>query len=160
MNICIMNFEIVISIISLVVAAASFAVTSVYAYKNHKQTKRLSKEQHDLEEKLLNRQQQLAVLTEYTGRYERIVESMPKELMSDQSGIQTQMMLYFDLCSEEFYLHKKGLLSDEIWEMWLDGMRFTTKVQSYKTYWIELSPNYNDDFCNFFNKEVVNHVRK
>lgn len=153
----IMNTELIVSIFSLVVAAASFAVASFYAYKNHKQTERLSREQHDLEAKLLNRQQQLAVFTEYTGRYERIVESMPKELMEDPFGKQTHMMLYFDLCSEEFYLHKKGLLSDEIWEMWIDGMRLTMKVQSYKTSWKSHAQFYNEDFCYFFDQEVINY---
>ena len=66
------------------------------------------------------------------------------------------MRLYFDLCSEEYHLWRKGMIPNQIWEMWKEGMQITTNRPIYKKAWKDLSVEYNKDFWQYFNREVIN----
>lgn len=147
--------NVIISVITAVVAIVALYVSIDTSKRNRKQNEDLSQMQHDQFEQLAERQRQLFIFNEYTRRYEQIMVSMPQEILPDENGVRHHAMLYFNLCSEEFYLHKKGLLPDEIWKMWLDGMRLTMKVIPYQTQWKSQSQFYSDDFCNFFDLEVI-----
>lgn len=65
-----------------------------------------------------------------------------KSIQSNNVGI--YIRLYFDLCSEEFYLHTKGMIEDYVWELWTDGMRTAMRQRSYKASWKLLGQYYND----------------
>lgn len=48
------------------------------------------------------------------------------------------------------------MIPGHIWQMWKDGMQITTDREIYKIAWEKLKYNYNKDFQEYFNREVVN----
>ena len=70
-------------------------------------------------------------------------------------NVNRYMRLYFDLCSEEYHLHEKELISKDVWQMWIDGIRQNFKQQIYKDAWRSLAANYNNQFCTFVTYEIL-----
>ena len=102
-----------------------------------------------------NKQYQYQFFAEYTKRYQDLILQMPDDL--DISSINCKdvdkfMRLYFDLCSEEFYLRSKGVIDNKVWELWEDGIRTTMRKPKYKTAWKLLGSYYDDEnFSHFMN---------
>ena len=96
---------------------------------------------------------------EYTKRYQDIIMAMPAEVFSGEARMDNTtlkyMQLYFDLCSEEYHLHKQGVIPDDVWNNWKEGMELIMKVKLYKTCWTHRSGLYNSDFADFFDREVI-----
>ena len=65
------------------------------------------------------------------------------------------MQLYFDLCGEEFHLYQNGLVPDDVWNIWKEGMEIITRVDLYKKSWDRLKSDYNDDFYHFMERDVL-----
>ena len=92
-------------------------------------------------------QQQWNFFTEYTRRYHEIMV----HLYDNNNTHHTEYYrLYFDLCSEEYYLHKKNYLPQKVWKMWEDGMKLMAKHQSLETTWRDSRCLYNKQFIQFF----------
>jgi hypothetical protein len=102
--------------------------------------------------KTQQRQTQLSFFSEYTRRYQDIM----LHLCDDNSEV--YFRLYFDLCSEEFYLHEHKYLPDEVWDMWEDGMKIMAKNHSFETAWTNASQFYDSEFNRFFNK-IINESK-
>lgn len=106
------------------------------------------------------RQNKIMLFSEYTRRYQELLINMPPNMVCCTDHLNDEiliyMRLYFDLCSEEFHLWKKGMIPNQVWEMWKEGMQITTNRPIYKMAWKELSVEYNRDFWRYFNKEVIN----
>lgn len=101
-----------------------------------------------------NKRHKLQFFAEYTRRYQDIILRMPED-PSDPQFLK-YMQLYFDLCSEEFYLYKKGLIDKNVWDLWVDGMALTMKKRSFKTAWqSHLAQHYNDDDFLHFISELL-----
>lgn len=101
-----------------------------------------------------NKRHKLQFFTEYTRRYQDIILRMPED-PSDPQFLK-YMQLYFGLCSEEFYLYKKGLIDKNVWDLWVDGMALTMKKRSFKTAWQgHLAQHYNDDDFLHFISELI-----
>ena len=104
---------------------------------------------------IANQQFKLHFFAEYTKRYQELMLYMPKDI--DTSSIHNKdvdvyMRLYFDLCSEEFLLHSKGVIDDYVWSLWVEGMRTLMNKTKYKTAWKLLGSYYdNKSFVNFMN---------
>lgn len=98
---------------------------------------------------------------DYTRRYQEIILAMPESL-TDETARSTDrdvirhMRLYFDLCSEEFYLHDKGYFPEDIWKFWVAGLRDNLKRRVYHNSWLLLEPYYNANFCDFMNNQILN----
>lgn len=105
------------------------------------------------------RQSKNDFFAEYTRRYENIILAMPEDVFEGTAKVDgttlKYMQLYFDLCSEEYHLHKKGLIPDDVWDNWKEGMEITTHVELYKESWHRIKDNYNEAFCHFMEKEVL-----
>ena len=100
------------------------------------------------------------IFMDYTKRYNDWIVSIPKELFNGQGSINDYatkniVRVYIDLCSEEFYLHKKGLIEDEIWNIWSSGMRDIFKYRRLEPFWKVLAVEYDDDFVHFINHEII-----
>ena len=91
---------------------------------------------------------QLSFFSEYTRRYQDIM----LHLCNDNS--EEYYRLYFDLCSEEFYLHERKSLPDDVWKMWEDGMKLMAKNRSLETTWKNASQLYNEKFNQFFGRII------
>ena len=133
-----------ISIITLVAAVTSIIIT----VWNTMRTNRLTFTNH-----------QSMIFSEFTRRYQDIILSMPDEVFKDETAemsflVQKHMMLYFNLCSEEHYLHDKGDIPAEIWHKWVEGIKITTTAQIYRTYWARLKSSYNPEFVQFMHDEI------
>lgn len=64
------------------------------------------------------------------------------------------MTLYFDLCSEEYHLFKKGFIPDDVWSTWVEGMRITVGSTIYANSWKMIAHSYNNDFWHFMNNHI------
>lgn len=104
------------------------------------------------------------MFAEYTRRYQDIVLNMPDcifdglPIMYDKA--ERYMRLYFDLCSEEFYLWKAGAIPSSVWMLWKEGMVMETRKDIYMMAWEKLREYYNAPFITFFETEVIELNRK
>jgi len=84
----------------------------------------------------IRKQLWLQMFTEYTRRYADAMASMPFEARRVSAArevsplkehvrefVLTAMRRYFNLCSEELYLHQRGSIDDETWNIWKAGIR-------------------------------------
>ena len=87
---------------------------------------------------------------EYTKRYQDIILNMPNT-DDDEAQVKKYMRLYFDLCSEEYHLYKRGRIPSDVWELWEDGMRLSVRRERYRMAWEQLKSEYetNADFLRF-----------
>ncbi len=94
----------------------------------------------------------MSFFAEYTKRYQEIEIG----LMSDCEKTRYKYYhIYFDLCSEEYYLHSCGCLPKDVWDMWKDGMKLMVKVKELQTAWKSCSQLYNKNFNEFFNDMII-----
>lgn len=116
------------------------------------------------------RLQNTTILLDFSKRYQEIMLAMPDEENKQEKYI----LLYFDLCSEEYRLRKKSkskrrnvfhrvfnwrdeLVDIDTWKLWEDGMKIfmTTKAKS-RQIWKENRMDYDsDDFQCFFDEIVA-----
>ena len=68
--------------------------------------------------------------------------------------------LYFDLCSEEYYLHEKGYIPQKVWNLWTEGMQMIVNNKDFLIAWKICSQYYNDDFCHFIDKDIIKPSNK
>ena len=107
------------------------------------------------------------VFTEYTKRYTETVRDLPSEARrpngkfdfsqlggSDRDRVYNAMRAYLNLCSEEFYLQKKGRIDRETWEIWKLGIRDTMRLPWLHDTWGEMREEYVyfDEFCRFMDE--------
>jgi hypothetical protein len=62
------------------------------------------------------------------------------------------MRAYFDLCYEEWDLHKRTLIDDKSWLVWKDGMSNTLHKQAFQdawTYFTKADSEYGVEFTQF-----------
>lgn len=163
----IMEVENIYHIVSIIVMPISMIVAVAALVCSQKTLSRELKEannrmiiqlQHNYE--IFVKQTQETFFAEYTKRYQDIILHMPDDEKNSQWI--KYVRLYFDLCSEEYHLHEKGLINDDVWKLWVDGMRDDVKRQSFRNAWIHpLGQCYNDNgFINFMNQEIINYGTK
>jgi hypothetical protein len=106
----------------------------------------------------------LLTFSEYTRRYSEIVRELPSEARRpggtfafaelhpcEQGRVLNVARAYFNLCSEEYYLHTRGRIDDATWEIWRDGMIEVLRAPWSRTTWELLKPEYRFlEFCEFF----------
>lgn len=83
---------------------------------------------------------------EYTKRYQEIVLNFPEginrsDFVIDQRESQEHqktmryMRAYVDLCFEEYTLHEKGFIDDDLWSIWEGGMKTAFSKSAFKQAW-------------------------
>lgn len=88
----------------LVAALITIFVSSYWSSKTIKETQKRAKKQYEFQ-----------FFAEYTKRYQDLILQMPKDIDTSSiynKDIDVYMRLYFDLCSEEYYLHSEGVIDD------------------------------------------------
>ena len=132
----------VITTIGVVVSATFAGLSVAFSRKSIKSARESA-----------DRQNRFNLFVEYTHRYQDIILN----LYSNPEKREEYMRLYFDLCSEEFYLHKEGMIDDYIWDLWVDGMRMMMNNQQNQTAWIKLGGYFGDNsFICFMDNVVIN----
>jgi hypothetical protein len=81
---------------------------------------------------------QLQVFLEYTRRFEAMSAELPMFIrLNDPTGgikphedpyfLESFMLRYLNICSEEWFLQKSGMITKEVWELWKHYIEGTLK---------------------------------
>lgn len=140
--------NLIVQIIVAAIYAATLITTIVIAFRQNKKADEIAMKQIRNE-----------FYAEYTRRYQDIILAMPDAVfegtaIADGATLK-YMQLYFDLCSEEYHLHQNGLVPDNVWDNWKEGMEITTHIELYKKAWDKIKGTYNEDFYLFMEREVL-----
>ena len=94
------------------------------------------------------RQMNAQLFLEYTSRYDQIMQSYKSRIIDldidsdslpEVTGEVDQCLLrYLNLCSEEYYLWKRGYLNDDIWLIWEGEIKRSLNSELYKRAWVVL----------------------
>ena len=138
------TIAIIVAIVSLVGTSAFSIITLV---RESEENRKLHK---------------LTIFSEYTKRYNDIMYEMPEEVFSNDVKLTLEThkyaRLYFNLCSEEFYLKEHGLVNSEIWDNWADGMATRMKSPTLQKEWEYMrEEEYFDNFRNFMDELIENN---
>ena len=140
----------VIEFVGLITAVITIIFTQVNAHRQNK---------------MLLKQSRALMFAEYTRRYQEILLRMPNTIYSglfsttDQEAM-IYMRLYFDLCSEEYWLWKEGIIPEKTWQIWLEGMQITFNRKPFFIAWNFLGGMYDPDFSKYFRINVVEWNKK
>lgn len=114
--------------ISIIIAILSLVGTSVFAIITLRSEADENRKLH-----------KLTIFSEYTKRYNDIMLHMPEEIFAQETKLTKEThkyaRLYFNLCSEEFYLKEHGLIDAEIWNNWNDGIITRMKSPVMQAEW-------------------------
>lgn len=104
-------------------------------------------------------QRRLSMFAEYTKRYQDIILSMPDNVYMGVGELNIlslkHLQLYFDLCSEEYHLWRNGIVPNDIWKLWSEGMRITLQNSVYRKAWDKLRNDYYKTFQTYFDTEII-----
>jgi hypothetical protein len=105
---------------------------------------------------VLRNQLRLQVFLEYTRRFDEIkfpdgsftarwVDLDPKRARKSQRAFRK----YFDLCSQEWWLHHTGKIENRVWEVWVRGMADIINTPGGRHAWKVIQPEYQTVFPGF-----------
>lgn len=92
----------------------------------------------------ISKQLKLQNYSDYTKRYQEIILNFPEDVneqefilvgRDDYKKTMRYMRAYFDMCYEEWHLHTRGLMDDETWSVWRDGMKTAFSKPAFKQAW-------------------------
>lgn len=95
------------------------------------------------------RQVNANLFLKYADRYQEVMDSFPPgalEARLDVDGeppeaseaLSLAVLRYLNLCSEEFYLCKRGYLSEDVWKIWEAELERTVSSPLLKREWQKL----------------------
>ena len=103
--------------------------------------------------------------TYFWNRFDKILENLPSDFFDenfDFSSVQNQEQLkrtirsYFQMCSQEYYLYKKGKISHEIWTEWENGMKYFFNIPSIIEHYETLGASVtHQDFQDYVQKVIL-----
>ncbi|MFB6317293.1 hypothetical protein [Saccharicrinis sp. FJH54] len=113
---------------------------------------------------LTREQMKLNFFADYTKRYQEIILNFPENINEQDFNFEVldaeikaktlrYMRAYFDLCSEEYYLHREGKIDTKVWEEWEGGIKFTFSKKAFKDAWkiINLDSKFYKEFMKWVN---------
>lgn len=115
-------------------------------------------------------QLRMTTFIEYTKRYATIMASLPFDARKPDSGYDLASVSeterrrvlgvfrdYFNLCSEENWLHATGKLDADTWRIWKLGMKQVAASPAFAGAWDSLRDEYAvfRDFITFMDSEIV-----
>ena len=141
-----MNFELIIQLATLISVIVGIATLS-FAIRSYQ------------------RQMNAQVFIEYTGRFEQIMQSFPhsawaarlnleKALPEPSDELSLCVLRYLNLCSEEYYLRRRGYLAKEVWGIWERELQRTLKCPLFVREWKKLVGEFEsyEDFRRYVEK--------
>lgn len=115
----------------------------------------------------INKQIKLNFFSEYTKRYEDIISNFPENINEESFSYENlasekkdktmrYMRIYFDLCSEEFFLREKDRIEKYVWDEWEEGMSSAFKKKAFKEAWAKILKDtyFGDKFKDFVNLKM------
>lgn len=100
------------------------------------------------------RQVNAELFLRYTARYQEVMDSFPvgsrgARLKSDgeppepSEALSLAVLRYLNLCSEEFYLCKRGYLSKDVWHIWEAELKRTLASPLLRREWTTLRSEFS-----------------
>ena len=99
---------------------------------------------------------------EYTKRYQEIILNFPENINEVDftfDGMKADlknktmryMRAYFDLCFEEYILHRKKFIDDDRWSIWKGGMEVAFSKPAFQQAWsiIKKDTKFGENFEDF-----------
>ena len=118
-------------------------------------------------------QKQLLVanISEYTKRYQEIILNLPRVVLNsdfdinvvseeEETLILRYMLIYFNLCFEEYTLYfSLKLVDKKVWKIWESGIRSSLYRPAFRQCWQIISQNssYDGRFVAFMNSIASHH---
>ena len=110
------------------------------------------------------KQLQLNFFAEYTKRYQEIILRFPESVnqKNDRDITLRYMRAYFDLCSEEYFLWKKGHIDNDTWKEWESGIKYAFSKAAFREAWniLRLDTIYYGEFTDFVASAISNRNTK
>lgn len=108
---------------------------------------------------------------DYTKRYQEIILHFPENINTDnfdlskevnRDQIMRYLRVYFDLCSEEFFLHRNGYIDDKVWKEWEAGMVFAFNKPAFIQAWdvIKTDTGFYTEFGDFVDAAIKEGLSK
>ncbi len=117
------------------------------------------------------RQMNAQMVMKYAERYEKIMDSFPREAFRLRFDLDSEApppsheltvcaLKYLNLCSEEFYLRKKGYIAKDVWSIWEDELNRTLRSRLFRREWESLRDEFVSypDFRNFVEKTMKKEI--
>ena len=117
------------------------------------------------------KQLQLNFFAEYTKRYQEIFLNFPESINQEdfdfeklsegeRSKTLRYMRVYFDLCSEEYFLWKSGYIDKKTWKEWESGIKYAFSKIAFRLGWarVKMDSIFYKDFS-LFVKNCMNENR-
>jgi len=105
---------------------------------------------------VLRNQLRLQVFLEYTRRFDEIefpegafVEPWPRLTKKRARKAERAFRKYFDLCSQEWWLHQSVKIESRVWEVWARGMADIVATAGGRHAWQTIRPEYQNVFPGF-----------
>ena len=116
--------------------------------------------------------EQLTVFIHFTSRFDDIAREFPLkfrtaedladyDFTAEKQQYGDKIIRYFNLCSEEFFLHSNKCIPDNIWKIWKSQMTKTMQIGLFKRMWKENRSSYaevkghsGETFQDFFDNIV------
>ena len=98
----------------------------------------------------LAQQLTLQLFSDYTKRYQDIILHFPEDVNSrdfvlagrkDYEQTMRYMRTYEDLCYEEWHLHTRKLIDDDIWKDWKSGIETAFSKPAFQQAWQVIKPD-------------------
>ena len=100
-----------------------------------------------------NRMMRSNLILEFSRRYQEIMLAMP----ADESKAEKHILLYFDLCSEEYRMKEQLKVDSTTWELWKDGMRDCFRHHpAFRKVWEKHRNEYRSDDFYMFIDDLLN----
>ena len=115
-------------------------------------------------------QLRVSVFLTYTDRYAKVMRGVPFDSRRPGSNyrlasrpnderirVLEAFREYFNLCSEEIWLHDQGRIDNDTWKVWERGMRQVAMFPYFLEVWEALAFEYEyyDDFLDFVNEKLI-----
>ena len=111
------------------------------------------------------KQLKLQNFVEYTKRYQQILLNLPESIHKAEFSVENfnnentmrYMRAYFDLCFEEYILHEKQFIDDDLWLLWEKGMRDTLAKSAFQKAWNKIKEDtmFGNRFEDFVQNTII-----
>ncbi len=122
-----------------------------------------------LQSRSTRKQLKLQNFIEYTKRYQEIILHFPENinesnftfesLQTDEVRNKTMryMRAYFDLCFEEYTLHQKKFIDNDLWSIWEGGMEKAFSKPAFLEAWdaVKKDTRFGDVFVSFVDNKLI-----
>ncbi len=121
-----------------------------------------------------SKQLKLNFFSEYTKRYQNIILNLPSNINDDSFDFEKlsekkkektirYLRIYFDLCSEEYFLSEHKNIDKYVWKEWKSGIEYSLSKKAFKDGWknyINTNTIYYKEFASFIDEILLDIERK